>query len=227
MSTGPVRSEAHGDVAVITVDDGKVNALSFEVLDGLRAALADAHDSAVVVLAGRPGVFSAGFDLTVMRGDDLDAVQRLLAAGGGLFLDVLGHPAPVVAACTGHALAAGALLLLACDLRIGEAGETRIGLNEVGIGFPLPPMAVSLARARLDPRRVALATVLAGITGPEEAIEVGYLDRVADDARSEAVACATSLAATLGRAAATATKQRVWSSLVEELRSGGTASMQF
>lgn len=226
MNTSPVRTEVHGDVAVVVVDDGKVNALSFAVLDGLRTALADARDGAAVVLQGRPGVFCAGFDLAVMRGDDRDAVRRLLVEGGDLILDLLRHPAPVIAACTGHALAAGALLLLSCDVRIGQSGEFHIGLNEVAAGFPLPPMAITLASARLDPRRIAGATLLAGITGPEDAVEVGYLDRVGDDARADALASATSLAATLDRAAAQATKARVWSSLVEELCRGGEAATQ-
>lgn len=114
--------ERKGQVLVATLDDGKANALSHALIDALRGAVAEAEaDPEVRALAivGRPGRFSAGFDLSVIQSGDPNAVARLIADGGDLVRTVYAAGVPVVAACTGHALAAGALLLLACDRRIG------------------------------------------------------------------------------------------------------------
>ncbi|MEL0283504.1 MAG: enoyl-CoA hydratase-related protein, partial [Ilumatobacter sp.] len=107
-----------GPVRVITMDDGKANAFSLELIEYLRGALRDAEsdpDTRALVLVGRPGRFSGGFDLTAMRAGDVDAVVELVAAGGALVADLYASTVPVVAAATGHAVAAGALVLLGCD----------------------------------------------------------------------------------------------------------------
>ena len=126
------------DVAVLEFDDGKANALGNDTIDALLAALDEVDGNAdAVVLAGRPGRFSAGFDLKVM-GSGPEAAQAMLARGVDLFLRLYLYPRPVVAACTGHAIAAGAIILMSCDLRVGTRGEFKIGLPEVTIGMPLP-----------------------------------------------------------------------------------------
>jgi enoyl-CoA hydratase len=183
------------DVALITMDDGKVNALSHAMIDALQGALDRAErDARAVVLAGRAGFFCAGFDLGSMTAG-LDSARALVEAGSELNLRLILHPQPVVAACTGHALAAGALLLLSADSRIGTQGKFKIGLNEVAIGLRLPVFAAELARDRLSKRHFLAAAVHARLYDPDGARDAGFLDRVeaAEAAVEAAVAAAQSL----------------------------------
>ena len=130
--------ELHDSVATITMDDGKVNALSVRMLGTLGEALDRAEtDRAIVVLTGRPGIFSAGFDLQVLRAGGADAVQ-MLKAGFELAERLLSFPTPVVVACSGHAIAMGSFLVLSADYRVGVSGEFRITANEVAIGLTMP-----------------------------------------------------------------------------------------
>jgi len=192
--------ELHGDVAVIKLDDGKVNALSLATSREILGHLDEVEDSSkAVVLEGRDGIFSAGFDLKVMRSDDTDAKREMIAAGIDLFLRLFTYSQPVVTACTGHAVAAGAIVLMSSDLRIGADGEFQIGLNEISIGMVLPAFLVEIAGERLSPRHFTQATLLSRMYGPKEALEAGYLDEVTAPEKVAAVALerATGFAANL------------------------------
>lgn len=192
-----VRYELDGKVATLTMDDGKANALSPAMVEAISISLDRAREEAgAVVLAGRPGRFCAGFDLRVLMAG-ADKARPLVMAGGELFMKLYGFPLPVVAACTGHALAGGALLLLCSDMRVGARGEFKIGLNEVAIGIPLPVLVQRLAGDRLDNRRLTEAILLATIYDPPGAMEVGYLDEVFESA--EVIDEARGRAATLAR----------------------------
>jgi enoyl-CoA hydratase len=196
-----VRTTASAVVA--TLDDGKVNALGLEHVHGLRGAVAAAGDRGLpLVLVGRPGVFSAGFELALVEADD-ERFRRLLVETELLCLDLLVAPVPVVVACTGHAVAAGALLLLCADHRVGTTGDHVLGLTEVRHGLVLPDFALTLARARLDPRAFVRATVLGEAVTPHEAVGTGLLDAVADDPVAAAEAAAQDLAGLTGPALAT------------------------
>jgi enoyl-CoA hydratase len=134
----PVTCSIEDGVAVIRLDDGKVNVVSHRVIDLLHRQLDTAEGEArAVAIIGRPGKLSAGFDLTEMTAG-IERTRALVGAGGKLLMRIFGHPQPVVLAVTGHALAAGALLTLACDTRIGADGPSKIGLNETAIGMGLP-----------------------------------------------------------------------------------------
>ncbi len=189
--------EQRGVVAIVRLDDGKANALSAEMIAGVGAALDRASKEAkAVVLIGRPGRFSAGFDLRVMMSSP-EAAAALVIAGGELLLRLYEHAQPLVIACTGHAIAAGALLVATGDRRIGVAGDFKLGLNEVGNGMPVPILAHELARDRLDPRALVESVLHAKLWDPESAVRVGWLDRVV--AADELEACAISEAETLAR----------------------------
>lgn len=178
--------ELENSVAVIRMDDGKANALSPAMIEALGAALERAKTEAkAVALFGRPGRFSAGFDLKVMMSSAEAAVQ-LVKSGGELFLRLLDHPQPVVIGVTGHALAGGILLAACGDVRIGTEGDFKLGLNEIAIGMPVPILAHELARMRLDPRHLDAATLLATTYDPEGARNVGWLDRLSPPERHEA-----------------------------------------
>jgi enoyl-CoA hydratase len=206
-------------VATITMDDGKVNALSPGMLAELDNALDQAAaDHAIVVLAGRPGVFSAGFDLPVLRAGGPEG-PAMVRAGFELALRLLSFPAPVLIACTGHAVAMGSFLLLAGDCRIGVAGPYKVTMNEVAIGLTVPQAAIELGRQRLTPAHLSRAVLLAEVFSPDDAVAAGFLDRVvpATDLPGAVAATATALAS-LDLAAHAATKQRARKQTLAALR---------
>ena len=218
MNDSAVTTSQVGDVALVQVDDGKVNALTPGLLEGLLGALDAAEAGArAVVLAGRPGVFSAGLDLKVMSAGGPPSAA-LLSRAGDVFVRLATFPRPVVAACTGHAVAAGAVMLLCSDIRVCSAGDFRIGLNEVAIGIPLPELVVDLARARLSPRHFTLACNTGRLYAPEEAVDVGFLDTAGSpDATDDAVATAAELAGRLDAAAFAATRRATVRVLAEAI----------
>lgn len=169
-----VRLEFQDGLAVTTIDDGKVNAVSLKLLAGLNEAL-DEAGSAPLVLVGRPGCFCAGFNLDDIRSSHAD---ELLRGGGLLAKRLLSWPAPVGIAVTGHALAMGALLLLAADYRVATVGPFKIGLNEIRAGLPLPRFAIRLARRRICARHLLEATLFAREYDPEGAVGVGFADEI-------------------------------------------------
>jgi enoyl-CoA hydratase len=197
-----VRTERVGDVTVVTVDDGKANAMSFPVIDALQAEISGAAESSrAIVLAGRPGIFSAGLDLAVVKSGDRAELDRLFERCTDLYRTLLRSPVPIVAACSGHALAGGALLLLCSDWRVGLRGDFRIGFNEMAIGMPLPEFGSGVARVRLERSRFVRATVLAELTDPAEAVRVGFLDETVErDVVDAALRRAGALAPLAGRA---------------------------
>jgi len=221
MSNEVVHYTLDESIAVIRLDDGKVNALSHAVLDGLHAALdrAEKDEAKAVVLAGREGRFSAGFDLSVMS-EGIESANQLACKGGELAICLYDSPRPVVLAVTGHALAMGAILLMSADERIGADGPFKIGLNEVTIGMTLPEFALILAEERLSRRHLFRATSAAEIYTPIGAIDAGFLDRVVapEDVLSEAIARARSMAETLDETAHRNTKRALRKTDVERLR---------
>ena len=194
-----VTYERRGEIALVTLDDGKANALSPAVISSLHECLdqADADQARAFVLTGRPGTLSGGFDLAVMRGGDLVAMSSLVTDGGELLLRLYRSGLPIVCAASGHAIAAGALTLLASHFRVGADGPYRIALTETSIGMVLPDWAIVLAGERLSPRHLQLATVEAQIYDPAGALEAGFLDRVvpAESLIEAALAEATRLGA--------------------------------
>lgn len=219
MSDSPVTYSLEGSTALVQMNDGKANALGDAMIDALLAALTRAESEAsAVVLAGRPERFSAGFDLRVM-GSSPAAATALLRRGSELLMRLYESPLPLVIACTGHALAGGALVVLTGDERIGAQGEYKIGLNEVAIGMPVPVLAMELARDRLTPNELPRATMLATIYNPDEAVRAGYLDRaVAPDKVLDTARASAERLGGLSRVAFSATKSRLRGRTVKHIR---------
>jgi enoyl-CoA hydratase len=220
-----VTSELVGPVALITIDDGKANAYSGALLDELAGTLAEVRDEALaVVIAGRPGVFSAGYDLATMRSSE-EAMRALLAQGGRVLMDLFLYPLPVVLACTGHAMAAGAVTLLAGDRRIGAEGDFKIAMNEVPLGLPVPAYGVELARYKVPPS--LLDFVALGATfEPQGALRAGFFDQVVapDQVVPEALAQATAMAE-LATVAVAGTKQRLRGDIAAAILTGLDADL--
>jgi len=181
---------------LIQMDDGKANALGFEMLAQLDSALDQAEEAGkVAIICGRPGKFSAGFDLSVM-GEGGDGMLKLLRSGSTISRRLLAFPTPVILAVSGHAIAMGALLTLSADYRIGVHGTYKIGLNEVAIGMTLPYFGIELARERLATTHFASAVTMAKLYDSVGAVEAGFLDEVVseEDLVERAIAKAEQLA---------------------------------
>jgi enoyl-CoA hydratase len=180
MSDTRVTYDLSDGVATMTLDDGRANVLSLGMQAEINGALDQAaRDDAVVVIAGRPGVFSGGFDLATLRGGGPDAAA-MLDGGFSLALRLLSYPTPVVIACTGHAVAMGSFLLLTPDYRVGARGAFRVVANEVAIGMTLPWTAIEVCRYRLTPSHFWRALNLATVYTPEEGIAAGWVDEVVE-----------------------------------------------
>ncbi len=190
-------------VAVVTMDDGKANAFSPDMIASVNNLLDRAEAEAkAVVLTGRVGIYSGGFDLRIIRGDDPQAAVDMRLGGTRLMMRLYGLPLPLVIAASGHAIALGAFCLLTADYRIGTAGDFRVGLNETAIGMSLPPFGLMLARERLSKRFLTRATVAATMFAPDEAKDAGFLDDVVrkEDLRDTAIEVASSFLALDGAA---------------------------
>lgn len=164
--------------AIITIANGKVNAISHEVIDSLNIALNKAEqDQKIVILTGQSGMFSAGYDLKSMTTSP-EAALELVTKGSKLSHRMLSFPFPIIAACSGHAVAKGAFLLLSTDYRIGVEGNFKIGLNEVMIGMTMHNAGIEIAKSRLSAVYFERSVNNAEIYNPKEAIAAGFLDKI-------------------------------------------------
>lgn len=215
-----------GNVGVMVFDDGKANVLSPDSIPAIHDSWDRAErEAAAVALFGRPGRFSGGFDLAIM-GSDVDAMRSLVGSGIELMLRIWEFPRPVVMGCTGHAVAAGAMLLLCGDYRIGVEGDWKIGLNESQIGMPLPMFTVEIARDRLEPTSFTRAALHGDLYDAAGAVEVGYLDEaVAGDDLIEVTMGHAGRLALLAGSGYSVTKSRARSGLAEKVRAGLAADL--
>ena len=164
--------------AIITINNGKANAISHEVIAGLNESLDAAEkENKVVVLTGKSGIFSAGFDLKVMTASP-ESAKELVTKGSKLSLRMLSFSQPIIVACSGHAIAKGAFLLLSADYRIGVEGDFKIGLNEVMIGMTMHNAGIAIAKARLSEVYLNRSVNNAEIYNSKQAVEAGFLDRI-------------------------------------------------
>ncbi len=170
--------QLNDDVAVLTFDDGKANVIGHAFMDAMIDGLSQAQqEAAAVVITGRTGLFSGGFDLKEIE-KGAEAIKAMMKKGSNMFYRLFSHPQPLIIACTGHAIAAGAFLLLTADNRIGAAGNFNIGLNETAIGSTFPVFAIQFARTRLNPAYLTRSFVQSEVFSPEEAMAAGFLDEV-------------------------------------------------
>ena len=171
-----VTYQSEDNFVVITIKNGKANAISHEVIHGLNRSLDKAQqENKVVILTGQNGIFSAGFDLKVMTKSS-ESAKELVIKGSKLSLRMLSFPQPIIVLCSGHAIAKGAFLLLSSDYRIGVAGDFKIGLNEVMIGMTMHHAGIAIAKARLSEVYLNRSVNNAEIYNPKEAIKAGFLD---------------------------------------------------
>lgn len=216
--TDLVNYQLEGTIATITLQNGKVNAMSPDHIAAINGALDQAEqDNAVVMIVGQPGIFSAGFDLKVFQADAAAGVE-MVKAGSTLCRRLLSFPTPVIGVCTGHSIAQGCFTLMACDYRIGVDGPFQLGLNEVQIGMTMHQFGIELPRARLTPSYFQRSVINAQMYSPAEAVEGGFLDKIvaAENLMAEALLEAQRLSG-LNMAAHTATKLKMRAELLETL----------
>lgn len=186
------------DIARITLDDGRANAIDPAWLDSFMETFAQAEKNAkAIVIAGREGIFSGGFNLKWMPTASREELGYLLDTAGKLVCQVYGSERPVVGACTGHAIAMGQFLLLSCDTRIGAQGDFKFGANETLNGMNLPVFAQEICKTRLDPTQHTKLVIQSYMYGPDEAVTFGALDMVV--APEAVIETATSVAKTLAQ----------------------------
>jgi enoyl-CoA hydratase len=205
-------------IATLTLSNGKVNAISPDVIAEFNAALDRAvTDRAVVIITGQPGILSGGYDLKVMTAGPREAVA-LVTAGSTLARRLLSHPFPVIVACPGHAVAKGAFLLLSADYRIGVEGAFSIGLNEVQIGMTMHHAGIEIARARLNKVALQRSVVNGEMFNPQGAVAAGFLDVVVspEELQGAALAAARQLKK-INMTAHKNTKLKVRKALLEAL----------
>jgi len=176
-----VSFKSDNGISTITMDDGKANAMSVQMLQGLNDALDQAEQAGgVVILAGREGILSGGFDLSVFKSGDNEKILKMLTLGAELSHRILSFPLPIIAACTGHAVAMGTFILLCCDYRIGAKGSSKFAANEVAIGLTVPYFAIEVIKQRVINKHRSKAVGLAHFFEIDEALEAGFLDQVAE-----------------------------------------------
>tara|TARA_R110001592_G_scaffold173622_2_gene412300 strand:+ start:4321 stop:5022 length:702 start_codon:yes stop_codon:yes gene_type:complete len=205
-----VTYQSEGNYAIITINNGKANAISHEVITGLNLSLDKAEqEDEIVVLTGTAGIFSGGFDLKVMT-KSAESAKELVTKGSKLSLRMLSFPKPIIIACNGHAIAKGAFLLLSADYRIGVEGDFKIGLNEVMIGMTMHNAGIAIAKSRLSEVYLNRSVNNAEIFSSKDAITAGFLDAIVpkDDLLPTAIKVAE-MFAKLNKKAHAATKLKV------------------
>ena len=219
MTNESVQYDLQDQVATIRIDDGKRNALSPQVLREIYQALDRAEsDGAIVILTGRESVFTAGFDLNVMKRGGANAL-RMLRAGYALTARVMAYPHPVIAACNGHVLAMGVFLMLSADYVIGSRGDFKIAANEVALGLTIPRVAAAMLQHRLKPAAFQRAVTLSEYFDVESALSAGFFDELVDpvDLEPRAEARAAEFCE-LDQRAHAASKRRIRAALIRKIR---------
>ena len=220
MSVSYRRDES---VAVITMDDGKVNALGPAMLAEINSALdrAESEQAGAVVIAGNERVFSGGFDLKVFRSGDVQASIDMLKGGFNLSHRLLSFPVPVVAACTGHAIAMGSFLACSTDHRIA-APVYNFQANEVAIGMVLPYPALEVMKLRLTRSAYQQAVGLARTFLGDTALAGGWVDEIAmpNQIVPRALEAAQDFATNLHAKAHYACKMRARQEALDAIRAG-------
>ena len=174
-----IHREDRDGIAVLRIEHGKANALDVELCNAIVEAFDGASDAPAVVLVGTGKIFSAGVDLFRVLREGRDYIEVFLPAMCRAFERVFVHPAPVIAAANGHAIAGGCLLVAAADQRLMAAGGGRIGVPELQVGVPFPPIALEIMRFSTPARHFQTVVYCADTHEPPAALALGLIDEIA------------------------------------------------
>ena len=210
------------NVSIITLDDGKVNVFSPTMIEEVSNLLDKVPtDKGSLLIVGREGIFSAGFDLKVLMSGDAEKAVGMLRSGFEMLSRIFSFPRPIVAACSGHAIALGAFLLCSCDYRVGIKGKFQIGANEVRNNMIVPTPILELARFKLAKNHKQRALLNGEMYSIEDAVAPGYLDEVVEpDTLIETAKAKAKDLATLGHPFYHQTKQLDQEEVIKKINSG-------
>tara|TARA_Y100000590_G_scaffold329111_1_gene373737 strand:+ start:623 stop:1318 length:696 start_codon:yes stop_codon:yes gene_type:complete len=210
------------NVSIITLDDGKVNVFSPTMIEEVSNLLDKVPtDKGSLLIVGREGIFSAGFDLKVLMSGDAEKAVGMLRSGFEMLSRIFSFPRPIVAACSGHAIALGAFLLCSCDYRVGTKGKFQIGANEVRNNMIVPTPILELAKFKLAKNHKQRALLNGEMYSIEDAVAPGYLDEVVEPGKL--IETATTKAkdlATLGHPFYHQTKQLDQEEVIKKINAG-------
>ena len=175
-----IRRDDHDGIAVLRIEHGKANVLDLELCNAIVESFDEAGEARAVVLTGAGRIFSAGVDLFRVVEEGRSYVEAFLPAMCRTFERVFAHPAPVVAAANGHAIAGGCLLVAASDQRLMAEGSARIGIPELQVGVPFPPVALEIMRFSTPPQHFQTVVYRAETYEPPAARALGLLDETVD-----------------------------------------------
>lgn len=176
----------NNNIVTLTFDDGKANVVGPSFLNDINAGLdrAEKEKADAIILRGRPGMFSGGFDLEEFKKGP-EQGMAMVRQGFELLIRLYSFPLPLVAACTGHGIAMGAFIIMACDMRIGSRGEFKMSLPETALSMELPPILVELTASRISRQHMTRVALLSEVYNPEQAVAAGFIDEVVDSAELE------------------------------------------
>ena len=178
MTEKLARLSQEEDISIITLDDGKANVFSPTMIDHVNSCLDKVPtENGALIITGREGMFSGGFDLKIISSGDMKLIQGMTLSGFRLLSRILTFPRPVIAACTGHGIALGTFLLCCCDYRIGAKGDYMIGANEMRTNMVIPIPILELIRFRVSQRHKYRAILGAEMYSIETAVDAGLMDR--------------------------------------------------
>jgi len=170
-----------GNVSIITLDDGKANVFSPEMSQQIDECLDQvATEEGCLVITGKEGMFSGGLDLKIIQSGDIERIQDMSSKAFKLLARIFSFPRPVIAACSGHAVALGTFLLCCCDYRIGVKGEFMLGANEMRTNMVIPIPILELIKFRVSNTHKYRAVLGAEMYKLEDSISAGLIDEVVD-----------------------------------------------
>ncbi len=211
-----------GDVSIITLDDGKANVFSSAMSSTINQLLDEVpNDKGALLITGRQGLLSGGFDLKTMTGGEAKDIIEMTVNGFKLLARIYGFSRPVVVASSGHAIALGAFLLCCADYRVGAKGKYLVQANEHRNNMSIPVPILEISKSRISKRHWHRAILNAEAYPIDQSVEAGYLDEVVDeeDLMKRAMEVATDLA-TLGHPHYQMTKDLDQKDILERINAG-------
>lgn len=185
MKYKTIKFKVSGDLATLTLDDGDKNLVTPLMIKEINKALDQVEEGQwTLLILGREGIFSAGFDLKVLKDGNLDTLKMLFGAFE-LITRLYGLSRPVVIGSTGHAIAMGAFILLCGDYRIGAEGKFKYLVNEVANSLNMPYTAIEICKERLHPTFWSRVLLLSETFNTKQALAAGFLDETAKDSDLE------------------------------------------
>ena len=219
MTQKLVTLDTKDDISIITLDDGKANVFSSAMIEDINRCLDKVPtDKGALIITGRVGILSGGFDLKIISSGDMKAIHEMTSSGFRLLSRILSFPRPVIAACTGHAIALGTFMLCCCDYRIGAKGDFMIGANEMRTNMVIPIPILELIKFRVSQRHKYRAILGAEMYSIDAAVEAGLMDKAVEKKKlmEEALLKAEDLA-TMGHPSYSLTKELLINDVVTKI----------